>query len=77
MTIPFATTDVNVMRQRARERIEEGAVTAGYAADRVAVLQKLDESLATELVCVLRYRRHHFMARGILSQAVAEEFLAH
>lgn len=77
MTIPFATTDVDVMRQRARDHIEEGAVTAGYAADRQAVLGRLDQALATELVCMLRYRRHHFMARGILSQAVAEEFLTH
>ena len=78
MTVPHATTpEVDQMRQRARDHIEEGAVTAGYAADREAVLKRLDEALATELVCVLRYRRHHFMARGILSQAVAEEFLAH
>lgn len=77
MTIPASKTDIDLMRQRARDHIEEGAVTSGYAADRVTVLQRLDQCLATELVCVLRYRRHHFMARGILSQAVAEEFLAH
>jgi bacterioferritin len=52
-------------------------VTAGYTADRKAVLKLLNASLATELVCVLRYRRHHFMARGIHSQSVAQEFLQH
>lgn len=77
MTVPHATPEVDQMRQRARDHFEEGAVTAGYAADRQVVLRRLDASLATELVCVLRYRRHHFMARGILSQAVAEEFLVH
>ncbi len=65
------------LRQRARQHIEGGAVTAGYDADRPAVLKRLNDALATELVCVLRYRRHHFMARGIHSQAVAAEFLAH
>jgi len=70
-------TDIATLRQRARERIEEGSVTAGYSADREVVLKLLNESLATELVCVLRYRRHHFMARGIHSQSVAQEFLDH
>jgi bacterioferritin len=69
--------DINTLRKHARKHIEQGAVTAGYAADRPAVLLALNEALATELVCVLRYRRHHFMARGIHSQAVATEFLAH
>ncbi len=70
-------TDVAAMRIRARTRLDEGAVTAGYTADRSAVLQMLNDALATELVCVLRYRRHHFMARGIHSQSVAQEFLVH
>ena len=70
-------TDVQTLRQRARQNFEEGAVTAGYLADRKTVLKLLNDSLATEIVCVLRYRRHHFMARGIHSQAVAEEFLTH
>ena len=70
-------TDVQTLRQRARQHIEEGAVTAGYSADRETVVKLLNEALATELVCVLRYRRHHFMARGIHSQAVAAEFLVH
>ncbi len=72
-----ASTDVATLRQRARKHVEEGAVTAGYSADRGNVLKLLNDSLATEIVCVLRYRRHHFMARGIHSQAVAQEFLAH
>ena len=70
-------TDVKTLRTRARLHIDEGSVTAGYAADREAVLKLLNASLATELVCVLRYRRHHFMARGIQSQSIAQEFLEH
>ena len=70
-------TDVATLRRQARKHIEEGAVTAGYAADRDAVLRLLNEALATEIVCVLRYRRHYFMARGIHSKGIAEEFLAH
>ena len=70
-------TDVATLRKQARNHIEEGAVTAGYAADRKAVIKLLNEALATEIVCVLRYRRHYFMARGIHSKGVAEEFLAH
>jgi bacterioferritin len=72
-----ALTDVKTLRQNARRQIDDGAVTAGYAADRETVLQLLNDSLATEIVCVLRYRRHYFMARGIHSQSVAAEFLAH
>lgn len=74
---PPVQIDQAAVRTRARARIDEGAVTAGYTADRAAVLQMLNDSLATELVCVLRYRRHHFMARGIHSQSVAQEFLVH
>src|SRR3982750_1492572 len=70
-------TDVQALRKRARQHLEEGAVTAGYSADRETVLRQLNASLATELVCVLRYRRHHFMARGINSQAIGQEFLDH
>ena len=72
-----ALTDVATLRRQARKHIEEGAVTAGYAADRESVLKLLNEALATEIVCVLRYRRHYFMARGIHSKGVGEEFLAH
>ena len=72
-----ALTDVATLRRQARKHIEEGAVTAGYAADRETVLKLLNEALATEIVCVLRYRRHYVMARGIHSKGVADEFLAH
>jgi bacterioferritin len=70
-------TDVNTLRKHARQHLDEGAVTAGYAADRKTVLKLLNEALATELVCVLRYRRHFFMAKGIDSKSVATEFLEH
>ncbi|WP_066261113.1 ferritin-like domain-containing protein [Hydrogenophaga flava] len=70
-------TSVKVLRQQARQHIERGAVTEGYSADRSRVLKMLNEALATEIVCVLRYRRHHFMARGIHGQTVGAEFLVH
>jgi hypothetical protein len=70
-------TDVATLRSQARKHIERGAVTAGYGADREQVLKLLNEALATEIVCVLRYRRHHFMARGIHGQSVGAEFLTH
>jgi bacterioferritin len=70
-------TAVQALRKRARRHIDGGAVTPGYSADRETVLKLLNGSLATELVCVLRYRRHHFMARGIQSKSIADEFLAH
>src|ERR1017187_2731458 len=77
MTEKPALTDVKTLRAQARKNIEEGAVTAGYSADRTEVLKLLNEALATELVCVLRYRRHHFMARGITSKSISDEFLVH
>jgi bacterioferritin len=77
MTEPTTLSDVQTLRRRARQHIETGAVTTGYAADRAAVLDLLNDALATELVCVLRYKRHYFMARGIHSEAVKTEFLAH
>jgi bacterioferritin len=70
-------TDVQTLRKRARENIEQGAITPGYTADRNEVVQLLNGALATEIVCVLRYKRHYFMASGIHAQAVAEEFLQH
>jgi bacterioferritin len=70
-------TDVQTLRTSARQSIEDGAVTAGYRGDRAAVLKLLNDALATEIVCVLRYRRHHFMARGPQSKGIAAEFLAH
>jgi bacterioferritin len=69
--------DVTEIRRRARQHIMEGAVTKDYKGDRKTVLRVLNEALATELVCVLRYKRHHYMAKGIHSQAVAAEFLEH
>lgn len=69
--------DVATLRRNAREHIERGAVTDSYAGDRQAVLGQLNDALATELVCVLRYRRHHFMAKGLASKSVADEFITH
>jgi bacterioferritin len=77
MTRDRKLTDVATLRRRAREHIGRGAVTAGYDADREKVLELLNQALATEIVCVLRYRRHHFMARGIHAQSVGAEFLIH
>jgi bacterioferritin len=70
-------TDIKTLRERARQHIANGAVTEGYRADRETVIRLLNEGLATEIVCVLRYKLHHFMAKGIHSQAVAAEFLEH
>lgn len=70
-------SDIKTLRERARQHIEKGAVTSGYAADRETVIRILNEALATELVCVLRYKRHYFMASGIHAAPVAAEFLAH
>jgi len=73
---PFLT-DVQELRRRARQHIEEGAVTEGYRADRETVIKLLNEALATEIVCVLRYKRHYFMAQGISADPIAAEFLTH
>jgi len=73
---PFVT-DIQELRRRAREHMEQGAVTSGYKADRETVIRVLNEVLATELVCVLRYKRHYYMASGIHAQSVAQEFLEH
>ncbi|MHB1075246.1 ferritin-like domain-containing protein [Thiobacillus sp.] len=73
---PFLT-DIKTLRARARKHIENGAVTDGYRADRTTVVKLLNEALATELVCILRYKRHFFMASGINADAVAQEFLQH
>jgi bacterioferritin len=70
-------SDVKLMRERARKHSEQGAVTPGYAADRDVVVRVLNDALATEVVCYLRYKRHHFMAKGIHAQAVAAEFALH
>jgi len=73
---PFLT-DVATLRKRAREHIEQGAVTSSYALDADTVCKVLNDALATEIVCVLRYRRHYYMAAGIHSESVRSEFLEH
>lgn len=73
---PFLT-DIKTLRERARQHLENGAVTEGYRADRETVVKLLNEALATEIVCVLRYKRHYFMATGIHAEGVAAEFLEH
>ncbi len=69
--------DIQTLRQRARQHIEQGAVTAGYNADRETVVRLLNEALATEIICTLRYKRHYFMASGINAESVAQEFAQH
>ncbi len=70
-------TDIETLRARARERIEEGPITSSYGADRERVISVLNEALATEIVCVLRYKRHYYMAEGLNAGPVAAEFLQH
>jgi len=70
-------SDIEGIRKRARERVEDGAVTGGYEADRDSVIEMLNGALATELVCVLRYKHNFYMATGIEAQAAAQEFLEH
>lgn len=70
-------TDIKTLRERARAKIEEGPITDAYTADRDRVIEVLNEALATEIVCYLRYKRHYFMAQGINAQPVAAEFLQH
>src|SRR5687767_13517881 len=70
-------SDVSEIRRRARMNIEKGAVTEAYRADRDTVVKLLNEALATEIVCVLRYKRHYYMASGIHAQTAANEFLEH
>lgn len=73
---PFVM-DLKKIREDARKHMSDGPVTQSYGADREVVLKLLNDALATEIVCVLRYKRHHFMAKGINSEAVAAEFLEH
>lgn len=73
---PFLT-DIQTIRDRARQQVLEGAVTSSYKADREKVVSILNEALATEIVCVLRYTHHYYMASGMHSQAVKAEFLEH
>ena len=73
---PFIS-DIKELRKRARQHIEKGAVTEGYKVDRDTALKLLNEALATEIVCVLRYKRHYYAATGINSEGVKAEFLEH
>ena len=70
-------TDVETLRKQARQHMDQGPITEAYGADRQRVIAVLNEVLATELVCVLRYKRHYYMAQGINSGPVAAEFLQH
>ncbi|MDQ2641744.1 MAG: bacterioferritin [Pseudomonadota bacterium] len=70
-------SDISAIRDRARQHVSQGAVTPSYGADRTVVLQLLNEALATELVCVLRYRRHYFMANGAMGEAIKGELMQH
>jgi len=73
---PFLT-DVATLRKRARQHMDSGAVTSNYGADPKMVVEVLNAALATEIVCVLRYKRHYFMAQGLASDSVKEEFAQH
>ena len=73
---PFLT-DIKELQRRAREHVEKGAVTPAYRGDVETAVRLLNEALATEIVCTLRYRRHHYMAAGINYQAIADEFMEH
>ncbi|MDZ7734739.1 MAG: ferritin-like domain-containing protein [Gammaproteobacteria bacterium] len=73
---PFIS-DIKKIRERARQNMKDGAITGGYAADRETVVKILNEALATEIVCVLRYKHHHYMAAGLSAELVAQEFLEH
>jgi len=71
------SADIQAIRDRARKTIEKGALTDSYRADREAVVELLNEALATELVCVLRYKRHYYMAEGLKAGPATAEFLQH
>jgi len=70
-------SDIKRIREHARQHMDRGAVTDGYKADRKRVIDVLNEVLATEIVCVLRYKRHYFMARGVHAESVKQEFSRH
>jgi bacterioferritin len=70
-------SDINTIRERARRHIDQGALTSAYSADPEIVVGLLNEALATEIVCTLRYKRHYFTAQGLASESVAQEFLQH
>jgi bacterioferritin len=70
-------TDITTLRERARAKMSEGPITDAYGADRTQVIDVLNQALATEIICVLRYKRHYFMADGLNGGPVAAEFLQH
>ncbi len=74
---PSILSDAQTLRRRAREHVEQGAVTPGYSADREKIVGLLNDALATELVSVLRYKRHYYGAHGVRAQVAAAEFLEH
>jgi bacterioferritin len=74
---PPGISDTATLRAKARQDIEDGAITDSYSADRKAVIKLLNDALATEYVCVLRYYRHYFMAKGMLADSIKAEFLEH
>jgi bacterioferritin len=73
---PFVS-DIRKIRERARAQMDQGAVTGGYKADREQVIRVLNEVLATEIVCALRYKRHYFTVDGLFSDSIRAEFLEH
>jgi len=76
-SLPAGFTDTATLRATARKHVEDGAVTRTYHADRETVIKLLNAALATEYVCVLRYYRHYFMAKGMLADSIKAEFLEH
>jgi len=75
--LPPGFTDTATLRATARKKMEDGAITRTYHADRETVIKLLNAALATEYVCVLRYYRHYFMAKGMLADSIKAEFLEH
>ncbi|MEZ2720747.1 bacterioferritin [Paenalcaligenes hominis] len=69
--------DVQAIRAAAKKHVEDGAVASGYQGDREKIISMLNEALATEWVCVLRYMRHYFTATGIHNESIKAEFLEH
>lgn len=69
--------DISDIQARARKNLDQGPLTEAYGADRERVVEVLNDALATEIVCVLRYRSHHFLATGLAAKSVAEEFMEH
>jgi len=75
--MPHFVRDIQEIRQRAIHKMEDGAVTESYKGDVNKTIEILNEALATEIVCVLRYMHHYFMATGVHAKSVADEFKEH